>query len=160
MKWGLQHVKVTLEESESGETVVIEQSSDGRVTCERGKAGKGERAANAAPPTARQRKAEAPAEGPKPPKTEERKRGVEARKAEDRPKQSEDKPKQPEGKPGKTEDKRSKTEHKAATPLSSKKPRSSSKLSTTRDKSGIWLRLKMPNFVLAIAAFPRALVIR
>ncbi|MCY1004445.1 hypothetical protein OV079_02445 [Nannocystis pusilla] len=40
MKWGLQHVKVTLEERDSGETVVIEQSSDGRVTCERGSTGK------------------------------------------------------------------------------------------------------------------------
>ncbi len=47
MKWGLQHVKVTLEESDSGEVVVIEQSSDGRITCvpARSKA----RAANGAP---------------------------------------------------------------------------------------------------------------
>ena len=47
MKWGLQHVKVTLEESESGEVVVIEQNSDGRITCAPVK-GKG-RAANSAP---------------------------------------------------------------------------------------------------------------
>ena len=33
MKWGLQHVKVTLEESETGEVFVIEQNSDGHVTC-------------------------------------------------------------------------------------------------------------------------------
>jgi hypothetical protein len=47
VKWGLQHVKVTLEESDSGEVVVIEQSSDGRITCvpARGKGG----AANGAP---------------------------------------------------------------------------------------------------------------
>lgn len=47
MKWGVQHVKVTLE-NESGETVVIEQSPDGRVKCEPGR--KAERAANTAPP--------------------------------------------------------------------------------------------------------------
>lgn len=40
MKWGLQHVKVTLQEEGSGETVVIEQRSDGQVRCERGKSGK------------------------------------------------------------------------------------------------------------------------
>ena len=48
MKWGLQHVKVTLEESDSGEVVVIEQSSDGRITCVPARGGKG-RAANSAP---------------------------------------------------------------------------------------------------------------
>ena len=47
MKWGLQHVKVTLQERESGEVVVIEQNSDGRITCAPVK-GKG-RAANSAP---------------------------------------------------------------------------------------------------------------
>jgi hypothetical protein len=47
VKWGLQHVKVTLEESDSGEVVVIEQSSDGRITCVPAR-GKG-RAANSAP---------------------------------------------------------------------------------------------------------------
>ena len=46
MKWGLQHVKVTLAESDSGEVVVIEQSSDGRITCVPARA-KG-RAANSA----------------------------------------------------------------------------------------------------------------
>ena len=48
MKWGLQHVKVTLEESDSGEVVVIEQNSDGRITCVPARGGKG-RAANSAP---------------------------------------------------------------------------------------------------------------
>ncbi len=48
MKWGLQHVKVTLEESDSGEVVVIEQSSDGRITCVPARGSKG-RAANSAP---------------------------------------------------------------------------------------------------------------
>lgn len=80
MKWGLQHVKVTLEESESGETVVIEQSSDGRVTCERGKPRKGERAANTPPPAA-EKKVEAPAESPAKPKAELRRE-----KTEDKPK--------------------------------------------------------------------------
>jgi hypothetical protein len=37
MKWGLQHVKVTLEEEETGETVVIEQQANGTVRCEPGK---------------------------------------------------------------------------------------------------------------------------
>ena len=49
MKWGLQHVKVTLEESDSGEVVVIEQSSDGRITCVPARGGKGRAAANSAP---------------------------------------------------------------------------------------------------------------
>ena len=59
MKWGLQHVKVTLEESDSGEVVVIEQSSDGHITCvpARGKS----RAANAAPRRANKAEAETPA---------------------------------------------------------------------------------------------------
>lgn len=65
MKWGLQHVKVTLEEADSGETVVIEQNSDGRVTCERGGEGRRERAANAAPKAKAEVKVKAPAE-PKP----------------------------------------------------------------------------------------------
>ena len=59
MKWGLQHVKVTLEESDSGEVVVIEQSSDGHITCVPAR-GKG-RAANAAPRRAGKREAEKPA---------------------------------------------------------------------------------------------------
>ena len=33
MKWALQHVKVTLQESDSGETLVIEQRPDGKVSC-------------------------------------------------------------------------------------------------------------------------------
>ena len=37
MKWGVQHVKVTLEEEDTGETVVIEQQSDGKVRCEPGR---------------------------------------------------------------------------------------------------------------------------
>ena len=37
MKWGVQHVMVTLEEEDTGETVVIEQQSDGKVRCEPGK---------------------------------------------------------------------------------------------------------------------------
>lgn len=69
MKWGLQHVKVTLEEEDSGETVVIEQNADGRVTCERAN-GRRERAANSAPKAKVEVKVKAPAE-PKPeaPKT-------------------------------------------------------------------------------------------
>ena len=50
MKWGLQHVKVTLQEEDSGETVVIEQRSDGQIRCERGKSGKaGKQEMRAAP---------------------------------------------------------------------------------------------------------------
>lgn len=49
MKWGLQHVKVTLQEEDSGETVVIEQRSDGQIRCERGKSGKGGKETKAAP---------------------------------------------------------------------------------------------------------------
>ncbi|MFY0531715.1 hypothetical protein [Nannocystis pusilla] len=37
-------------ESESGETVVVEQDANGRVKCEPGKGGKTERAANSPPP--------------------------------------------------------------------------------------------------------------
>ena len=59
MKWGVQQVRVTLEDSESGETVVIEQSPDGRVKCEGAKARRGERAANT-PPAALPRKARKP----------------------------------------------------------------------------------------------------
>ncbi|MDC0720891.1 hypothetical protein [Nannocystis bainbridge] len=84
MKWGLQHVKVTLEESESGETVVIQQSSDGRVTCERGKQSKSESAANHAPRAART-KTEASTSVPAKPVAEKRREG-EARAAEDKPK--------------------------------------------------------------------------
>lgn len=82
MKWGLQHVKVTLEEAESGETVVIEQSSDGRVKCERGRTGKPERAANKAPPASEARP-EKPVEAPETPR-KERPRG-ESKKSEARP---------------------------------------------------------------------------
>lgn len=71
MKWGLQHVKVTLEEQDSGETVVIEQSSDGRVKCEPGKSGKAERAANSTPRT-REAKIEEPAAKPDKPRAERR----------------------------------------------------------------------------------------
>ncbi|SFF43912.1 hypothetical protein SAMN02745121_08867 [Nannocystis exedens] len=77
MKWGLQHVKVTLEERESGETIVIEQSSDGRVTCERGATGKRERAANRSPQRAAKPKAEAPSEEPTKPKNELKRNGDE-----------------------------------------------------------------------------------
>jgi hypothetical protein len=59
VKWGLQHVKVTLEESDSGEVVVIEQNSDGHITCVPAR-GKG-RAANAAPRRVGKVEAEAPA---------------------------------------------------------------------------------------------------
>ncbi len=59
MKWGLQHVKVTLEESDSGEVVVIEQSSDGHITCVPAR-GKG-RAANTAPRRAGKSEVETPA---------------------------------------------------------------------------------------------------
>jgi len=59
VKWGLQHVKVTLEESDSGEVVVIEQSSDGRITCVPAR-GRG-RAANAAPHRAGKSEAKPPA---------------------------------------------------------------------------------------------------
>lgn len=68
MKWGVQQVRVTLEDSESGETVVIEQSPDGRVKCEGAKARRGERAANS-PPAAEAKTArepEAKADKPKP----------------------------------------------------------------------------------------------
>ncbi len=68
MKWGLQHVKVTLQEEDSGETVVIEQRSDGQIRCERGKSGKETKAApaevKAAPEPARE------AEKPKAPEKE------------------------------------------------------------------------------------------
>ena len=60
MKWGVQQVRVTLEDSESGETVVIEQSPDGRVKCEGAKARRGERAANT-PPAAEAKTAREPA---------------------------------------------------------------------------------------------------
>ena len=47
---GLQHVKVTLQEEDSGETVVIEQRSDGQIRCERGKPGKGGKSETKAAP--------------------------------------------------------------------------------------------------------------
>ena len=69
MKWGVQQVRVTLEDSESGETVVIEQSPDGRVKCEGAKARRGERAANTPPAAAEAKTAREPkakADKPKP----------------------------------------------------------------------------------------------
>lgn len=50
MKWGLQYVKVTLEEADTGETVVIEQRSDGQVRCEPGKPRANRSAEPAVPP--------------------------------------------------------------------------------------------------------------
>lgn len=79
MKWGVQHVRVTLE-SDSGETVVIEQSPDGRVKCEPSKPAKSGRAAgNAAPPKATEAKAAA---APKAAKPKEDKRAGTSVKAE------------------------------------------------------------------------------
>lgn len=49
MKLGIQHVRVTLADSESGETIVIEQSSDWRTTRTTGTTPKHEGAANTAP---------------------------------------------------------------------------------------------------------------
>ncbi|MDC0721726.1 hypothetical protein [Nannocystis bainbridge] len=74
---------MTLEESESGETVVIEQSSDGRVTCERGKQSKSERAANQAPRVAKTT-AEAPTAAPTK-RAAEKPREGETRAAKDKP---------------------------------------------------------------------------
>lgn len=85
MKWGVQHVKVTLE-SEDGDTVVVEQDANGRVKCEPGKGGKTERAANSAPPP----KAASPAakqDKAKPERKPPKASGTEASsKAEDAPK--------------------------------------------------------------------------
>ena len=73
MKWGLQHVKVTLKEESTGETIKIEQRSDGTVHCESGKRGASKPAA--APgeatrerPTAEKPAAEKPAEKPAEPR--------------------------------------------------------------------------------------------
>lgn len=44
MKWGLQHVRVTLKEESTGETIKIEQHSDGTVSCESAKRNKPARA--------------------------------------------------------------------------------------------------------------------
>jgi hypothetical protein len=77
VKWGVQNVRVTLE-NESGETVVIEQSPDGRVKCEPGRPAKSERAANVAPPKV--------AAAPKPAKPKEDKRAEPAAKATEAPK--------------------------------------------------------------------------
>lgn len=97
MKWGVQHVKVTLE-SESGETVVIEQSPDGRVKCEPGRPPKSERAANSAPPKAAAPKTEArTAAAPKAAKPKEGKRAESTAKAEEAPKARTQAPK-PRGK--------------------------------------------------------------
>ncbi len=89
MKWGVQHVKVTLE-NDSGETVVIEQSPDGRVKCEPGKQGKSERAANTAPPKAAESRTEAKAAAaPKAAKPKGGRRSDAAPKAEEAPKTAE-----------------------------------------------------------------------
>ncbi|PCC68232.1 hypothetical protein SAMN02745121_08637 [Nannocystis exedens] len=78
MKWGVQHVKVTLE-SDSGETVVIEQDANGRVKCEPARTDKRERAANTRP----QRATAADAGTPAKPKTEPRRVKTEAKRSED-----------------------------------------------------------------------------
>jgi hypothetical protein len=71
MKWGLQHVKVTLQEEDSGETVVIEQRSDGQIRCERGKSGKGGKQETKAAP-AEPKAAPEPAREVEKPKTPEK----------------------------------------------------------------------------------------
>ena len=86
MKWGVHHVKVTLE-NDSGETVVIEQSPDGRVKCEPGKPGKSERSANTAPPKAAESRTEAKAAPA--PRAAKPKEGRRAEKSEEAPKSAE-----------------------------------------------------------------------
>jgi hypothetical protein len=81
VKWGVQHVKVTLE-NESGETVVIEQSPNGRVKCEPGRSTKSERPANTAPPKATEAKSEKAAAASKPARSKEDKRAEPGAKAE------------------------------------------------------------------------------
>ena len=58
MKWALQHVKVTLQESDSGETLVIEQRPDGKVSCKSDKS-----TGEAADKRKKAEEAEAPAKG-------------------------------------------------------------------------------------------------
>ena len=70
MKWGLQHVRVTLKEESTGETIRIEQNSDGTVRCETAKRAskpKGEAERPAAKPTAERPAAERPAAKPSAP---------------------------------------------------------------------------------------------
>ena len=67
MKWALQHVKVTLQESDSGETLVIEQRPDGKVSCKSDKpagdaAEKRKKAEEAEPPKKGAAKLDKPAE--------------------------------------------------------------------------------------------------
>lgn len=81
MKWGVQHVKVTLE-NDSGETVVIEQDANGRVKCEPARADKRERAANTRPQRATAANAETPEKAPAKPKTEPRRVKSEAKRSE------------------------------------------------------------------------------
>jgi hypothetical protein len=80
MKWGLQHVKVTLQEEDSGETVVIEQRSDGQIRCERGKSGKaGKPETKAAPAEVKPAPAEVKA-APEPARDAEKPKAREAEK--------------------------------------------------------------------------------
>jgi hypothetical protein len=81
VKWGVQNVKVTLE-NESGETVVIEQSADGRVKCEPGKGSKGERAANSAPAAKNAKVKEERKPASEPPKAKEAAKARTAKKDE------------------------------------------------------------------------------
>lgn len=97
MKWALQHVKVTLQESDSGETLVIEQRPDGKVSCKSDKS-----TGEAADKRKKAEAAEAPAKGATKPADKAAKPAKE---------------KKPEGKPAKAE----KSEGKAATP-SKKEP--------------------------------------
>lgn len=106
MKWGVQHVKVTLE-NESGETVVVEQDANGRVKCEPGKGGKPERAANSPPKTA----PKAESQAAKPDKGKPERKPPKAKSGEESPKPD--------------DASKAKT---SATPRESKKPRRSAAL--------------------------------
>ena len=72
MKRGLQHVKVTLKEESTGETIKIEQRSDGTVHCESGRRARKPAAAPGEAirerPTAEKPAAEKPAEKPAEPR--------------------------------------------------------------------------------------------
>ncbi len=72
MKWGVQHVKVTLKEESTGETIRIEQRSDGTVHCESGKGASKPAAATGEAtrerPPAEKPAAEKPAEKPAEPR--------------------------------------------------------------------------------------------
>lgn len=72
MKWGVQHVKVTLKEESTGETIRIEQRSDGTVHCESGKGASKPAAATGEAtrerPPAEKPAAEKPAEKPDEPR--------------------------------------------------------------------------------------------